>query len=152
MRISAPSVVVNLRTLERLVAFKAGSQGVGNVVGLHMDPTSFLTLRGIDAQYMSLTSAERWGSKPLAPGTVDLLETPESERQMGWPAYILTGITLNASDPDTADYVIGAVAIGIHAVIVERNVGIHTIGFQDDVWLSQWDAAEIGRQFAMAWG
>lgn len=60
-------------------------------------------------------------------------------------------MTLNAGDPDRADYVIGAVASGIRAVIVDRHVEIRTIGFLDDLWLSQWDAAEIGRQFAMAW-
>jgi len=57
-----PTIVVQLSTRQSVNAFRAGLGNGASVVALGLDPSHFRTLAGIDALYVSLTRAERWGA------------------------------------------------------------------------------------------
>ena len=84
-----PSVVSQLRE---------GIAGFSFITPLVLSPEGIRRYPGLDAEYVSLPAAERWGSKPLIHG-VQILNTSSTERAEGFPPYIITGVAMNADDP-----------------------------------------------------
>jgi hypothetical protein len=99
-----PLIVVQLSTREKVKAFRAGLADAQGVVALGLDESSFRRLAGIDALYLSITRAERWGGSPPLPHTAALLETTEAEQREGMPKHVLTGLVLKDDEPNTAAF------------------------------------------------
>jgi hypothetical protein len=53
--------------------------------------------RGIDALYLPLAAAERWGAKPLVHDS-QVLATSDEDQRKGLPPYIVTGTCLSPED------------------------------------------------------
>jgi hypothetical protein len=53
---------------------------------------------GLDAIFLVLPAAERWGAR-LIPGKAQLLETSSEDRRGGMPDYVVTGVALRTDDP-----------------------------------------------------
>jgi hypothetical protein len=56
---------------------------------------------GLDATFLLLPAAERWGSRPIS-GKAQLLRTTSEDRENGMPRFVVTGIVLGRhqrSDP-----------------------------------------------------
>jgi hypothetical protein len=92
-----PNIIVQLPTREKVRAFRDGLGDTLGVVALEMEPKVFWTLGGLDALYLTLSRAERWGSRPLPPHTAALLRTTELNRftlkrdhrnRATWPAIM----------------------------------------------------------------
>jgi hypothetical protein len=52
---------------------------------------------GLDAIFLVLPAAERWGAKPVVGLAQVLRTTPEDQRQ-GMPAFVVTGVVLSSED------------------------------------------------------
>ena len=130
---SRPTVVVQLPTREKVNAFRSGLGNTCGIVALGSDPKTLWTLAGIDAFYLSLTRAERWGARPLQPHSVALLRTTESDQREGMPPYIVTGLVLKDDEPNTGAFCIPLLVKAMLAVIDGANAQhpgvIRTIGF-----------------------
>jgi hypothetical protein len=53
---------------------------------------------GLDAIFLVLPAAERWGSK-LIPGEAQILRTGAEDQQEGMPPFVVTGVVLRSADP-----------------------------------------------------
>src|SRR5262249_8650498 len=53
---------------------------------------------GMDALFLVLPAAEKWGAKPL-PGKAQVLKTDSEDQRNGMPRYVVTGVLLRPSDP-----------------------------------------------------
>jgi hypothetical protein len=146
-------VLVNLSGRPQLREFRSATVRAPNVVAVHLEAATFLRMGGIDAHYMSLTSAERWGAKPLKPLTVSLLHTSAADRQEGFPPYILTGMVLHDDDPDTSEFVIPSLARAIDRLLSDTTIlcadSIRTIGFSEhNLRFGGATLAQVGRLVA----
>lgn len=54
--------------------------------------------KGMDALFLVLPAAEKWGAKPL-PGKAQVLKTSPEDQRDGMPPYVVTGVVLRPSDP-----------------------------------------------------
>jgi hypothetical protein len=116
--------------LERLAtAFKGSDvvtvQKVGRVLYTH--PPS-----GLDAVFLVVPAAERWGAKPI-PGA-QIFKTSVDDQRGGMPPYVVAGGVLRPGDPrdpfQDAKMVIGT-ALSAVREFNQANTGkeIHNLGF-----------------------
>jgi hypothetical protein len=54
--------------------------------------------KGMDALFLVLPAAEKWGAKPL-PGKAQVLKTSPADQRDGMPPYVVAGVVLRPSDP-----------------------------------------------------
>lgn len=54
--------------------------------------------RGMDALFLVLPAAEKWGAKPV-PGKAQVLSTSAEDQRDGMPPYVVTGVVLRPDDP-----------------------------------------------------
>jgi len=148
-----PTIMIQQSTRERVVAVRAGLGDVENVVVVGMDAKAFETLPGLDAIYMSLTRAERWGARPLAPHEVGVLETGKSGAEAGFPPYVMTGLILEENEQNTAQVAVPLLVRAVLRVAAERNAArsgvIRTVGFPEfELTYAGASAEDIGRLIA----
>jgi hypothetical protein len=148
-------MIVQLSTPEKVDAFRSGSGDEPRIVALGIDSSKFMRLAGLDALYMSLPRAERWGSKPLAPYRAALLRTTDSDQREGMPRYIITGMVLRSEDPNTAAFGVPRILTAVMERVVEVNTAnprsIRTVGFFEyELTFPGSGLAEVGRLFAQA--
>ena len=90
-------------------------------------------MAGIDAFYLSITRAERWGARPIPTHAVAVLRTSSVDREAGFPPFIIAGFLLNDGEPNTADYCIPRIIASVSDAIVQVNAeqpgAIRTLGF-----------------------
>jgi len=53
---------------------------------------------GLDAIFLILPAAERWGAMP-APGRCLVLQTTSDDQHKGMPPYVVTGVVMRPEDP-----------------------------------------------------
>jgi len=130
---SCPNIVVCLPNRKKVVEFR---EGLGNTLGIFAfgpESDAMWKLAGIDAFYLSLSRAERWGSRPIAPHTVAVLQTSQSEQQAGYPPFIITGFLLKEGEPTHADFVLPLLVRSVLNAVDEVNThqpgAIRALGF-----------------------
>ena len=148
-----PILVIQQPTRERVTAFRAGLGDAENVVVLGIDAKTFSTVPGVDAIYMSLTRAERWGSRPLAPHEVAILETGTKGAEEGLPPFIITGLVLKGDEPNTAATCMPLIIRAVLRAAGERNAAhpgsIRTLGFSEfELTFPGASVTDVGRMLA----
>jgi hypothetical protein len=128
-----PNIIVQLPTREKVRGFREGLGDTVGVVALELEPKVFWTLGGLDALYLTLSRAERWGSRPLPPHTAALLRTTDEEQTNGMPPYVITGLVLKEDEPNTAKHGIPLLMRAVLRLANETNKAnpgaIRTVGF-----------------------
>ncbi len=128
-----PNIVVQLASREKVAAFREGLGDVLGVTAIEMSPKAFWILGGLDALYLTLSRAERWGSRPLPPHTAALLRTTDEDRRSGMPPYVITGLVLREDEPNTAEHGIPLVVRAVLRLVAETNKSnpgeLRTVGF-----------------------
>ena len=72
-------------------------EGLGDSSGalvLGVPALSFWSIPGIDAIYLTLPEAERWGAVPLEPFQCEVLQTPAEPARQGFPPFAVVGMTV----------------------------------------------------------
>jgi len=151
------TIVVNISERRELKEFRLETLRTPNILGVHLHAATFLRMGGIDAHYMSLTSAERWGAKPLDPLTVALLQTSAADQEEGFPPYVLTGLVLRDSDPDSSEFIIPALARAIDRLLSDPSTAhresVRTIGFSEhNLRFGGATLAQVGRLMGSEFG
>jgi hypothetical protein len=150
-----PTIIVQLNSRNKVDAFRAGIGETEGVVALGIEDRTFWTLAGIDAFYLSLSRAERWGAHPRAPYAATILRTTIEDQEKGLPKYIISGLVLKDSDPNTAAFGIPILVHGILKCVEEANRlspgSIRTIGmFEFELAFSETTLIEVARLFGEA--
>lgn len=128
-----PNVVVHLSSRQKVAQFREGIGDAIGIIALGPETEASWKVAGIDAFYLSVTRAERWGSRPSSPHTVAVLRTSPADRKEGFPPFIITGFLLKEGDPNTAEFCIPRIVTSVVDAIDEVNTGqpgaIRTLGF-----------------------
>lgn len=113
-------------------ALRRAFRGCPELSASVLKPDQLPKLGGLDALFLTLVAAERWGSRPI-PYKAQVLRTlPEDE---GLPPYVVTGIAMNIDDERINDpraeleLVMSAVLDAIEVYNSENNGVINAIGF-----------------------
>jgi hypothetical protein len=151
------SILIQFSTRDRARRFRSGLGDVTNIIAVCLNPETFWTIGGVDAFYLGLTRAERWGSRPLPPHQAAILETSSEDRGKGLPPYIITGLVLKDDEPNDAKHGIPLLAHAIDEAICQANAKqaglIRTIGFFEfELEFRGISIEEIGRLFADSFG
>jgi hypothetical protein len=107
-------------------------EGNPDLIALTLRPDELPKLKELDALYMSIIAAERWGSKLVFYESQILKTRPEDQ---GWPPYIVTGIALKPDDPRAGDpieelkLVMKAVLYALKSYNQQNKSKIRTVGF-----------------------
>jgi len=149
---SHPVFIVQFNARQKVERFRAGLGDTSKVVALGIDDGTFWTVAGIDALYLSLSRAERWGARPLPPYRVALFPTTDADQATGLPRHILAGLVLKEADPNTAAFGLPILAKSILRVVNEHNAAapapIRTIGvFEFELRFPEVKLEDIGRLF-----
>jgi hypothetical protein len=148
-----PTLVIQQPTRERVSELRSGLGEVENVVVLGMEAKTFSTLPGLDALYMSLTRAERFGSRPLPPHEVAVLDSGRQGADEGVPPLLIVGLVLEEHEPNTAHVCVPLIVRAVLRAAAEHNArwpgAIRTIGFTDfELTFPGASLPEVGRAFA----
>jgi len=115
---------------------------------LSISPDELTCLPDLDALFLPIIAAERWGSRPLLYQS-QILQT---HRQQGMPPFIVTGIALNPDDlrindlPAQLSLVLTAVLDVVQAYNEEHNDPIRTIGiWTHNLSINRMDPAVAGQ-------
>jgi len=122
--------------------------GCPGLMALLLKPNELPRLKELDALFLTLTAAERWGPRTAFYESQVLKTGPEDDM----PPYIVTGIAMEVDDPRTRDpraelkLVINAV---LDAVKQHNSAGarpINSIGFWTEfLGMRRLDPAEAGQ-------
>jgi hypothetical protein len=127
-----PNILVQLSSRSKVSEFRSGLDDAVGIIAIGPESEASWRLEGLDALYLSVTRAERWGSRPIPPHTIGVLHTSPRDRADGYPPRILTGFLLTDDEPDTADYCIPMISealIKTARMVNDREPGaIRTIG------------------------
>jgi hypothetical protein len=106
-------------------------EGCPELTALMLKPDELPKLDGLDALFLTLIAAERWGPRLIFYKS-QVLKTRPEDRAM--PPYIVTGIAMNVDDPRTRDpsselkLVITAVLDAVESYNSENGDPIKTVG------------------------
>jgi len=89
--------------------------------------------KGMDALFLVLPAAEKWGAKPL-PGKAQVLKTLPQDQSDGMPPYVVTGVVLRPGDPrgplpETKMLITTALDAVREFNVSHNGEGIHKLGF-----------------------
>lgn len=115
---------------------------------LSIVPDQLPKLEGLDALFLTIVAAERWGSRPI-PYRAQVLKTHRTD---GMPPFVVTGIAMNPGDPRINNLaaqlhlVLTAVLDAVKSYNQENNFPIGRIGFwTDDLSINRMDPALAGQ-------
>ena len=89
--------------------------------------------RGLDALFLVLPAAEKWGARTL-PGKAQVLKTSQDDQRDGMPPYVVTGVVLQPGDPrgpipETEMLIRTALDAICEFNVSHKAEGIHNLGF-----------------------
>jgi hypothetical protein len=123
-------------------------EGCSCLIALFMRPDELLKYE-VDAVFLTLVAAERWGSQPL-PYQSQVLKTQAQDRNM--PPYVVTGIAMEADDlrignPEAElELVLKAVLEAVESFNKGSDKPIRVIGFSADMLqLKRIEPTTVGR-------
>ena len=128
-----PNIVVCLPSLEKVAEFRQGLGDTFGIIAIGPASDAMGKLAGIDAFYLSLGRAERWGSRPIPPHTVAVLHTSQTDQQSGIPPFVITGFLLKEGETPQVDAVLPLLFNCVLDAVAEVNTqqpgAIRTVGF-----------------------
>jgi hypothetical protein len=123
--------------------------GCLELTAVKLSPAQFRCLEGLDALFLTLPYAERWGAKPILYRAQVLKTRGEDE---GMPPYVIAGGAFHPDQIRDARYelrqVIASALDSVEAFNRENSEKILTVGFQTDIYdqLSPEEAGQIVRE------
>jgi hypothetical protein len=126
--------------------------GIDSSQIVKLSPAQFRCLEGLDALFLTLPYAERWGAKPILYRAQVLKTEGEDE---GMPPYVIAGGAFHPDqirDARDARYelrqVIASALDSVETFNRENSEKILTVGFQTDIYdqLSPEEAGQIVRE------
>lgn len=149
-----PIFICQFSSVQKAIQFKEGTRGAGQILPLSIPAKAFWVLSGMDALYLPATMAEKWGCKPGPIHRVQSFPTSIADRKSGMPQFILSGLFMDPSDPNTLEF---ALPVFINALIAaSRESGknpsgsdpIRTMGILEDdlTWFGE-PLDKVGRLF-----
>jgi hypothetical protein len=93
-----PDLIVSEPNGERAMLMRRGVGEFSHIRVLHLNSNDLRGLPELDAIYLTIMAAERWGAHPIV-HQAQVLETKPDDRIAGWPAYVVAGVAMKSEDP-----------------------------------------------------
>jgi hypothetical protein len=127
-----PKLIISDESQETVNLLQEGLAGCEEVTVLKLSPDQLLAVEGLDAFYLSVMGAERWGARPI-PRKAQVLRTTPDDAEKGYPPYVIAGGLFNMEDPRDPHFqlrtIMSAVLTAVESFNAENNRVIRKIGF-----------------------
>ena len=155
MRSKEPFFVVELPTPKKAGRFRSAAGPSPFFAVLESRASALWTFRELDALYLSLPRAERWGSRPLPPHTAAILETTVVDQHKGLPRFVVTGLTLGQGEENTATNCVPLIVRAVRRAVALHNAAnempIRAVGFfEHELTFAGSSLSDVARVFAAA--
>lgn len=132
-----PNLIISDERQETVNLLQKGLAGCEEITVLQLKPDQLPKLDGIDAVYLTVTGAERWGAMPI-PHKAQVLPALPTDAEHGWPPYVIAGGLFNMEDPHDPRFylqvIINTVLDAVDSFNSENKDVIRKIGFWTE-WL-----------------
>lgn len=132
----------------RVLEMQRAFQGIPFLHAVNSDSNKLGANVHLDAMYLSVVAAERWGARPIV-HEAQVLNTRHEDRENNWPAYILAGVAMRPGDSrdakDELRMIIDAVTRAVLNFNATHDCPIKSVGFVPE-WtgIRRIDAREAG--------
>jgi hypothetical protein len=121
------NLVFQFDDVHHLAEFRSACS-VRGVVALAIPAAAFWRGRGIDVVHCPFGAAERWGARPIAPGSVAFLETTPEDQLTGFPPRVVVGGILDIGERNSEENV-GLLIGAILRASPKSDGNVTTVGF-----------------------
>lgn|GEM_PF-7126946 len=138
---------------------RLGLKNLENITVVVLRPDQLWKRKDIDAIFLSLPAAERWGAVPII-HQAQVLKTKVEDRTKGWPPYAVSGVAMARQDPRDPIFELQLILDSVFKAVELFNTNseqIQAIGFwAEDLGLRnhriEWtEAGRIIRSFYEDW-
>lgn len=84
--------------VERTKLLQDGFKGYPQLIARAVKSPELMRLPDVDAIYLSVMAAERWGARPIT-REAQVLQTTPADQELGLPPFVIAGVALAAEDP-----------------------------------------------------
>lgn len=99
-----------------------------------------MRLPGVDAVYLSVMAAERWGARPIS-REAQVLQTRPDDQERGLPPFVIAGVALGAEDPRDPEFGLRMIISSVLSAVRRFNeTTAHTI--QNVAFGPEWTGIE----------
>ena len=143
-----PNLIISDAKQETVQLLQKGVAGCEEITVLQLKPDQLLYVEGLDAFYISVTGAERWGALPIS-HKAQVLRTAPDDAEKGYPPYVIAGGLFEMEDPSDPRFylrvIMNTVLDAVKSFNAENNGVIKKIGFwADDLCFSSMNPAQAG--------
>jgi hypothetical protein len=131
------NLIISSESKDTVDLLRSGLAGCEDVTVLKLKPDQLLKLEGLDAFYISVSGAERWGAQPIIRKAQVLRTAPQDEEE-GYPSYVIAGGLFDLEDPTDPGFqlrvIMNSVLDAVESFNVDNNEAIKKIAFWTE-WL-----------------
>ena len=129
-----PNLIFGDTDGERVKLLQQGFESHPELTARVLKVHELRALPNLDAFYLSIMAAERWGARPII-HEAQILRTTSKDQAGGWPPFVIAGLALkDGEDPFDAKFglplIIRAVLKSVKNFNAENGDLIQSIGFE----------------------
>lgn len=102
-----------------VAALRDSFDGCPGLSAVALKPSELPRVEGLDALFLGLPYAERWGPRPVLYKAQVLRTRPEDE---GMPPYVITGVAMHEDDPREARFELRLIAAAVLDAVELHNL------------------------------
>lgn len=92
-----PKLIISHENQNTITHLQKGLAGCEEITAIKLKPNELLKLEALDAVYLTVMGAERWGALPI-PHKAQVLRTAPADAEKGYPPYVIAGSVFTAED------------------------------------------------------
>jgi hypothetical protein len=105
----AVKLIFSDNDLGRVAALQRAFSGRSDLFAVHVSRRGELArVPDLDAIYLSVMGAERFGARPII-HSAQVLNVTAEDREAGWPPYIIAGVAMKSDDPREPKFELGLI-------------------------------------------
>lgn len=117
---------------ERVALLQEGFRGHAKLTALAVSSNELMRLQGVDAIFLTILAAERWGARPIS-HKAQVFRATSVDRDLGWPGYIVAGVAANVDDPRDPGFELRMIILAVLEAVTQYNEAwgdpIQNVGF-----------------------
>jgi hypothetical protein len=146
-----PRLIIAMGNHSNAMRMRQGVAGFPEITVVELPAEKLPTLAGLDAVFLSLPAAEKWGSRPLL-HRAQILSSKLSEGTPSahMPPYVITGVAMAPDDPQDPVFelqlIVTAVLEAVRFFNIAHPDAIRAIGFwAENLGVDRLDPERVGK-------
>jgi hypothetical protein len=141
--------IISTIDAETIELLREGLAGCEEVSVVRLPPHQLFKVEGLDAFYLTVMGAERWGALPIS-HEAQILSVSSEDRINGYPPYVIAGSVFNLEDSRDPKFQLGVIVSSVLTAVdsfnEQHDKAIAKIGFwSDELCLPGMNAKDAGR-------